>query len=288
MVQGLSCSQACGIFSDQWWNLCSLNWQEDSYPLCHQGSPGFATLKVLLFVSSGAFLEITQSLIQNSKPKPSSFWGKNQEKISLSYASQGHRVNKYLRKKPIKTSQASNAFIQLLQNFTIIECWFPELTFTFSGKAKGFFISHLRYIFLLEINGLWDTLFSGLYYSFFFSKVKQQQSVFILSLNSSGLGWSHLVNTDGYHSRLRGSGDPLRFLFPLCGWTESQSFLFYPHKFSSLGANKVQPPNLFREFILILQKSIIRRSSGFGSEWVYVTLLCRNPNVYIFICWYFN
>ena len=40
---------------------------------CHQGSPGFAALKVLLSVSSGAFLEITQSLIQNSKPKLSSF-----------------------------------------------------------------------------------------------------------------------------------------------------------------------------------------------------------------------
>ena len=35
----LSCSEACGIFPDQGWNLCSLHWWADSYPLCHQGNP---------------------------------------------------------------------------------------------------------------------------------------------------------------------------------------------------------------------------------------------------------
>ena len=35
----LSCSAACGIFQDQGLNLCPLNWQVDSYPLYHQGSP---------------------------------------------------------------------------------------------------------------------------------------------------------------------------------------------------------------------------------------------------------
>ena len=34
----LSCSKACGIFSDQGWNLCPLHWQADSYPLHHQRS----------------------------------------------------------------------------------------------------------------------------------------------------------------------------------------------------------------------------------------------------------
>ena len=34
-----SCSAACGIFPDQGLNPCPLNWQADSQPLCHQGSP---------------------------------------------------------------------------------------------------------------------------------------------------------------------------------------------------------------------------------------------------------
>ena len=38
MVHGLSCSEACGIFPDQGWNLCLQHWQVDSLPLSHQGS----------------------------------------------------------------------------------------------------------------------------------------------------------------------------------------------------------------------------------------------------------
>ena len=34
-----SCSVACGIFLDQGSNPCPLNWQADSQPLRHQGSP---------------------------------------------------------------------------------------------------------------------------------------------------------------------------------------------------------------------------------------------------------
>ena len=34
-----NCSAACGIFPGQGLNLCPLRWQEDSYPLDHQGSP---------------------------------------------------------------------------------------------------------------------------------------------------------------------------------------------------------------------------------------------------------
>ena len=36
---GPSCSAACGIFPDQGLNPCPLNWQADSQPLRHQGSP---------------------------------------------------------------------------------------------------------------------------------------------------------------------------------------------------------------------------------------------------------
>ena len=39
MVNGLSCSAACGIFLDQGSNLCLLHWQADSLLLSHQGSP---------------------------------------------------------------------------------------------------------------------------------------------------------------------------------------------------------------------------------------------------------
>ena len=39
MAHRLSCSEACGIFSDQGWNPCLLHWQVDSLPLSHQGNP---------------------------------------------------------------------------------------------------------------------------------------------------------------------------------------------------------------------------------------------------------
>ena len=34
----LSCSRACGIFTDQGSNPCLLHWQAESYPLSHQGA----------------------------------------------------------------------------------------------------------------------------------------------------------------------------------------------------------------------------------------------------------
>ena len=39
VAHGPSCSAACGIFPDQGSNPCPLNWQADSQPLLHQGSP---------------------------------------------------------------------------------------------------------------------------------------------------------------------------------------------------------------------------------------------------------
>ena len=41
VAHGPSRSAACGIFPDQGSNPCPLHWQEDSQPLCHQGSPEF-------------------------------------------------------------------------------------------------------------------------------------------------------------------------------------------------------------------------------------------------------
>ena len=38
-VHWLSCSVACAVFPDEDLNLCPLNWQGDSLPLDHQGSP---------------------------------------------------------------------------------------------------------------------------------------------------------------------------------------------------------------------------------------------------------
>ena len=39
VAHGPKCSAACGILPDQGSNACSLHWQADSQPLCHQGSP---------------------------------------------------------------------------------------------------------------------------------------------------------------------------------------------------------------------------------------------------------
>ena len=48
VAHGPSCSAACGIFPDQGSNPCSLHWQADSQPLCHQGSPvDFLTMAIL-------------------------------------------------------------------------------------------------------------------------------------------------------------------------------------------------------------------------------------------------
>ena len=41
VADGLSCSEACGIFLDQGLNLCLLQWQADSLPLDHLESPVF-------------------------------------------------------------------------------------------------------------------------------------------------------------------------------------------------------------------------------------------------------
>ena len=45
VVHGLSCSEACGIFSDQQSNHHLLPWQVDSLPSSHQGSPQNTNLK---------------------------------------------------------------------------------------------------------------------------------------------------------------------------------------------------------------------------------------------------
>ena len=51
VAHGPSCSAACGIFPDQGPNLCPLNWQADSQPLRHQGSPHklFIVMDFLIF-----------------------------------------------------------------------------------------------------------------------------------------------------------------------------------------------------------------------------------------------
>ena len=49
VAHGPSRSAACGIFPDQGSNLCPLNWQADSQPLRHQGSPS-PNLMLNLFV----------------------------------------------------------------------------------------------------------------------------------------------------------------------------------------------------------------------------------------------
>ena len=45
VVHRLSCLVVCGSFPDQGLNLCLLDWQADSLPLDHQGSPLFWVLK---------------------------------------------------------------------------------------------------------------------------------------------------------------------------------------------------------------------------------------------------
>ena len=55
VAHGPSCSVACGIFPDQGSNPCSLHWQADSQPLCHQGSPPSSVFFIWLLYSSSLF-----------------------------------------------------------------------------------------------------------------------------------------------------------------------------------------------------------------------------------------
>ena len=50
VVHGPSCSAAYGILPDQGSNPCSLHWQADSRPLCHQGSPFLSSFSVKNFL----------------------------------------------------------------------------------------------------------------------------------------------------------------------------------------------------------------------------------------------
>ena len=49
-VHRLSCSVACGIFSDQGSNPCPIHWQADSLPLCHPESPSLLSDITSLFL----------------------------------------------------------------------------------------------------------------------------------------------------------------------------------------------------------------------------------------------
>ena len=51
VAHGPSCSAACEIFPDQGSNPCPLQWQADSQPLRHQGSPKLIFLKAELIMS---------------------------------------------------------------------------------------------------------------------------------------------------------------------------------------------------------------------------------------------
>ena len=48
MAHMISCSEAGGIFPDQGSNPCLLQWQVDSLPLTHLGSPTYLTFLILL------------------------------------------------------------------------------------------------------------------------------------------------------------------------------------------------------------------------------------------------
>ena len=55
VVHRLNCLTTCGIFPDQGWNPCPLNWQEDSLPLDHQGSPDSIFKKRVSWLLSPSF-----------------------------------------------------------------------------------------------------------------------------------------------------------------------------------------------------------------------------------------
>ena len=65
VAHGPSCSAACGIFPDQGSNPCPLNWQADSQPLRHQGSPKFffKNARRLALLQMGGKKKIREGLV---------------------------------------------------------------------------------------------------------------------------------------------------------------------------------------------------------------------------------
>ena len=66
VAYGLSYSMACGIFPDQGSNPCLLQWQADSSPLSHQGSPDLFTFLIILFAAQVFNPQKTQFFLKPS------------------------------------------------------------------------------------------------------------------------------------------------------------------------------------------------------------------------------
>ena len=62
-MHGLCCSVACGYFLDQGSNLCPLHWQEDSYPLPHQGSPFLNILELIWMNVNNTMMNIGKNRV---------------------------------------------------------------------------------------------------------------------------------------------------------------------------------------------------------------------------------
>ena len=58
VAHGPSRFAACGILPDQGPNPCPLQWQVDSQPLCHQGSPDICILIVIFLIVLDLFLQV--------------------------------------------------------------------------------------------------------------------------------------------------------------------------------------------------------------------------------------
>ena len=111
VVHRLSCPTTCGNFLDQGSNPCLLDWQVDSLPLSHLGSPKVALKKKMLFknVSSllikASFSSYDRMVNREVRPasvrKPGTlgcpWWCSGQESGSQG---RGHRFEPYFRKIP--------------------------------------------------------------------------------------------------------------------------------------------------------------------------------------------
>ena len=69
VAHGLSCSTACGTFSDQGSTPCPLHWQADSQPLHHQGSPKFSIFNSQLFSGICICLILSKIPFRNKENK---------------------------------------------------------------------------------------------------------------------------------------------------------------------------------------------------------------------------
>ena len=116
VARGLSCSTACGIFPDQGSNPCLLQWQMDSLPLSHQGSPKQVVLKIKCFIALETYLRSVSIRLSSQM-----FFCLIPVLLSTEEKKKSMFVHKYSTVKLLrKSAQSQNCLAQNLESWLVL------------------------------------------------------------------------------------------------------------------------------------------------------------------------